>query len=94
MYMEAHCQIPGIESANSIGILNAHTQLRLGSKVLGLVLRKPWQPECQSSHTGGFPLAVALNGIYSTIDPMSADQQKQIGIRRGARSRQLRGGFF
>jgi hypothetical protein len=29
-----------------------------------------------------------------TSDPMSADQHKQIGIRRGARSHQLRGGFL
>jgi hypothetical protein len=29
-----------------------------------------------------------------TIGPMSADQHKQIGIRRGARSFQLRGGFI
>jgi hypothetical protein len=28
------------------------------------------------------------------IGPMSADQHKQIGILRGARSHQLRGGFI
>jgi hypothetical protein len=63
---DAHCRIPGILGTNSIGILNAHTQLRPrpASKVLGLVHRKNWHPVRQSFHTGRFLLAVALNGLH------------------------------
>jgi hypothetical protein len=59
----AHCQIPGNKSANSIGILNAHTQLRLASKERGFGAQKHKHLERQSSHTGRFLLADALNCI-------------------------------
>jgi hypothetical protein len=58
----------------------------------GLAHKKHWRQERQSSHIGWFLLAAALNGLYRTIGPMSADQHKQIGIRGGPRSFQLRGG--
>jgi hypothetical protein len=35
-----------------------------------------------------------MDGLYCTIGPMSADQHKHIGIRRGARSFKLRGVLF
>jgi hypothetical protein len=41
--------------------LNAHT---LKSKVRGLAHKKRWRWERQSSHTGWFLLAAALNGLY------------------------------
>jgi hypothetical protein len=45
---EAHCRIPGILSANPlIGILNAHAPLMLSSKIRGLAVRIPWNPERQ-----------------------------------------------
>jgi hypothetical protein len=72
------------------GILNAHTLLQLDSKVRGFAYRIHWRPERQSSHTGKFLLATALNYLYNQL---SNDEHKQIGIRRGARSFQLRGGF-
>jgi hypothetical protein len=40
---DAHCRIPGILSANPIGILNAHTRLRGTSKVRELTHRKHWR---------------------------------------------------
>jgi hypothetical protein len=49
-------------SANSIGILNAHTLLRLESKERGLAHRKHWYPVRQPLHTGGFH--VALEAVY------------------------------
>jgi hypothetical protein len=63
----SHCQNLSILGANSIGILNIHTQLRLASKVRGLGHRKHWHPERQSSHTGRFLLVVALKGLYYCI---------------------------
>jgi hypothetical protein len=44
--------------------------------------RTHWNLGRQSSHTGGFLLVAALEAF--TIGPMSADQYKQIRIRRGA----------
>jgi hypothetical protein len=64
VYTDAHYRIAGILSANSFGILNAHTLLQLESKVRELVHKKRWRPERQSSHTGWFLLAAALNGLY------------------------------
>jgi hypothetical protein len=66
--------------------LNAHTLLRLAAEVRGLAPRKHWIPVRQSSHTGGFQLAY-------TIGPMSAEQHKQIGIRQGATSFNMRIGL-
>jgi hypothetical protein len=60
----ARCRILGVRGANSIGILNAHTQLRLAFKVRGLAHKKNWRPDRQSSHTGWFQLTAALNGLY------------------------------
>jgi hypothetical protein len=48
-------------SSNSNGILNAHTLLRLESKMRGLA---QWYPAHQSLHTEGFQLIVALEGLY------------------------------
>jgi hypothetical protein len=62
------------------GILNVHTLLQQESKVRGLAYRTHWRPEHQSCHTGRFLLAAALNCLYCTIGPMSADEHKQIGI--------------
>jgi hypothetical protein len=58
---DAHCRIPGILSANSIGV-NAptHTQ-RLDSEVRGLSHRK--HPARQSSHSSGCLLALARNDL-------------------------------
>jgi hypothetical protein len=52
-----------------------------------------WNPVRQSSHTEKFLLVVAMEGL--TIGPiMSADQNKQIGIRRGATSFNMRTVFI
>jgi hypothetical protein len=51
---------------------------------LGRNLSDTRSPGRQSSHTGGFLLVAALEGLYYTVGPMSDDQHKQIGIRRGA----------
>jgi hypothetical protein len=59
-----YCRISDILNANSIGILNAHTLLRLKSIVRGLAHRQLWYPASQSLHTGGFLLVVALAGLY------------------------------
>jgi hypothetical protein len=48
---DAHCQIPGILSANSFGILNVHNLLRLEYNVRRLAHSKYWNPERQSLHT-------------------------------------------
>jgi hypothetical protein len=63
---QANCWILGVRGANSIGILNTHTQLTrgLGFKVRGWAHKKHWRPERQSSHTGWFLLAAPLNGLY------------------------------
>jgi hypothetical protein len=52
------------------------------SNVRGLAHRKYWNPARQSFHTGGV-LVAAVEGLYY-IGPLSADQHKQIGIRRAA----------
>jgi hypothetical protein len=59
------------------GILNAHALLQVGVKVRGFAHRKHWRPDHQSSHTGWFLLAAALNGLQYTIGPMSADQHNE-----------------
>jgi hypothetical protein len=66
--------------------------LRLAFKVLRLAHKTHWRPERQSSHTGWFLLAAALEAY--TIGPMSADQHKQIGIGLGAHYFQLSGVFM
>jgi hypothetical protein len=47
-----------------IGTLNAHSLLQLESKVRGMAYRIHWRPERQSSHSGRFLLAAALNCLY------------------------------
>jgi hypothetical protein len=61
---EAHYRIPGILNASSIGILKAHVPLTLESNMQRLAHRKHWHPARQSSHTVGFLLVVAVEGLY------------------------------
>jgi hypothetical protein len=58
MYMEAHCRI-------LVGRQPYYHPEGLASKVRGLAHRINWHPGRQSSHTGRFLLADALNGLYS-----------------------------
>jgi hypothetical protein len=83
--IDTHCQIPGILSANSVVILNAHTQLRLASLVRGLAHRdrKHWHPARQSLLTGGF----LLEGFYHwsnvrliNINKLVSGEEQRISI--------------
>jgi hypothetical protein len=64
-----------LESGNELyperqlfGFLNSHALLQLGFKVRGLAHRKHWHPDRQSSHTGWFLLAAALNAQCQLIN--------------------------
>jgi hypothetical protein len=65
VYKDAHCRITGIWSAINFRILTAHTLRRLKPKMRELARRKHGNPGRQSSHSGRFLLAVAMEGLYN-----------------------------
>jgi hypothetical protein len=80
---DAHCRIPGILNANSFGIVNAHTLLRLVSNLWGLAHSKHWKIQRANRGTLEDSYWLLLWRPF-TIGPMSAGQHKQI-LRRGAK---------
>jgi hypothetical protein len=75
---DAHRRISGILSANSIGILNAHTLLILGSKARGLAhIGILSASHCKLEDSFWLLLWKAF-----TIGPMSADRHKKLNSDR------------
>jgi hypothetical protein len=93
---DAHFRIPGILSANFlllIGILNAHTTLRLQSKMQGLAHRNIRILLANTRTLGDSYWRCGEEEAF-ILGHGPIKQHKQIGIRRGATSFNMRTGFI